>query len=182
MTEAESNILANLVGSFVGVIGAVGVLFLASWWNSSREKQETRDNFFKEIRYVKKMIEGCQDTLTRMIQDLGVGANVYFSYSANSILSVSIAKAYQSGLLFEILSPEQIAKLNTEVLTFFGNFNTTGYNVETHVSQQIEKWRNNQATTQELYSVLVFVKDKAEDAVKLLSDIEKREKKTKKRR
>lgn len=166
----DPNITGNVIGSFIAVCGAIAVLFLSEWWRSRTLKNEKTNNFLRELEYLQTMLKECKNSVGQLIEMLSIGTtNLYFNYNSGNILTQASQQAYQEGLLYENLAPEQLARFNSEVLTFFGNNN---FPIENHINDQIKKWQEGEISTEELYQTFVWLKDKADDAVKLLKKIE----------
>lgn len=167
---SDSNIIGNVVGSFIAVSGAIFVLYLSEKLRKNGKKEEATNNFLKELEYLRDMIKKSKKSAEEMIERLSVGStDLYFNHDSSNILSQASQTAYQEGLLYENLEPEQIAKFNSDVLSFFGN---TNYPVETHVREQVKKWQEGELKNDELYQALYWVKEKADEAIKLLKSIE----------
>lgn len=164
----DGEIIGNIVGSFIGVVGAIAALFLSEWWRVRKAKNDIRDNFVRELTYTKEMLKECRRTVTVMIERLGVGAeSLYFDFSYTNILSQSIQQAYQVGLLYETLTPKQIARLN-DTVNYFGR---SDYPIEKYVGDQLERWKKGEMKNEELYQLLVWIKTKSDDGVKLLAEV-----------
>ena len=156
-------------GSFIGVFGAILTLFLAEIVRRKYQNRDIKDNFRLELKYLEKVIVTALENSKRCIEELSVGrSDLYFPYRSESILTISIQKAYSEGLIYKYLPPEQIAELN-ESLLFFGN---TSNPVENYISNQLNSYKTGELNAQDLHQTLVWFREKAEKTLELVVHIQ----------
>lgn len=151
-----------------GFILALVLFVLQDWWRARRQSKRVMKYCRKEIEHDIDVLEKCIDSTKRLRQEITENTKtIYFDFSAENILYKFTADAHALGLLFDELSSEEIAKLNADVFTFFGNI--TGY-----VSTRINEYQSDSITPSDMIATLKWVGDKADEAVKTLKAIKKK--------
>ena len=168
MSEAGVTIAGSAIGATITVIGTLIIFFAQEKLRKRAKRKEVIQNAIDELIYNKAMVLSARKSVEKAIEQLSVGqTNLYFTHSSKSIASISIMAAYSDGILLRILTPQLFARLNQNVLVFFGD---TSSPIETYISTRINEFAQGTYTPQDLYGTFTWIKDKADEAI---GDIDK---------
>ena len=147
-----------------GFVLAVLLFILQDWWRAQRKEEKVKKYCLKEIEHNITVFEKCIETTNRLKQEISVGKTVvYFDFQPENILYIFTKNAHSLGLLFDSLSSQEIARLNTEVFSFFGK-----QEFLTFVSGRISEYQNKAISAADLTDTFNFVENKAKEAINIL--------------
>lgn len=141
-------IIAALIGSFGGFLGALGMLWAKSWFDESHKEKTIIGNLHYELDYNINLLNKYNDQITQCIE--AVSADSKESYLTLDYAFVArhfSIQFYREGLVSKFLHVEDVKRWNDFLSTLSDGS-------ETYVMETVEKWRNNEATKDQVFKAL----------------------------
>lgn len=141
-------ILAALIGSFGGFLGALALLWIKVSYDESRKENALVKNLNYELDYNINLLEKYEDQLTKCIEAVSADSKQTYTSIAYAFIGRHFAiQFYQEGLISKYLHVEDMKMWNDFL-------STLGEGSETYVDEIVAKWRSDEATKDQTFVVL----------------------------
>jgi len=160
MTFAQQ-IIATLIGSFGGFLGALGMLWIKSSFDDSRKRKSLIKNLRYELTYNVNLLSKYYDQITKCIEAVGAESKeVYLSIDYTFVARHFSIQFYREGLVSKYLHVEDVKRWND----FLSTLSEGG---ETYATETVEKWRKNEVDKEQAFRVLKHERDQIQYAKEL---------------
>ncbi len=154
----QEQVVATLIGTSGGFIGSL-LLFWIKQFAEKKSKEKTLvRNLHYEIEYNVHLLKGYEAQLTECIEAVGAdGKQTYLSIDYSFVARHFSIQFYREGLISRFLHPEDMKRWN-------GFLSTLGEGSEAHVTEILEKWRNNEIEKEKVFKALKHERDQVKYA------------------
>ena len=160
MTFAQY-VAAAFIGSFVGFLAALGMLWIKSSFDDSRKEKFLVKNLHFEIDYNTNLLTKFHDQVTVCIEAVSADSKeVYLSIDYALVARHFSILFYREGLISKYLHVEDVKKWNDFLLTL-------SEGSEAYANETVEKWRKDEATKDQTFKALKHERDQIQYAKEL---------------
>lgn len=160
MTLAQY-VAAAFIGSFVGFLGALGMLWIKSWFDDSRKEKFLVKNLHFEIEYNTNLLTKYHDQITACIEAVSADSKeVYLSIDYSFVARHFSIRFYQEGLISKYLHVEDVKRWNDFL-------SALSEGSEAYANETVEKWRKDEATKDQTFKALRHERDQIQYAKEL---------------
>ncbi len=154
-------VLAALIGSFGGFLGALALLWIKVSRDESRKEKSLVKNLNYEFDYNINLLNKYDDQLTRCIEVVSAdNKETYLSIDYTFIGRHFAILFYREGFISNYLHVEDMKRWNDFL-------STLGEGSEAYVNEIVEKWRSDEATKDQTFKALKHERDKIQYAKEL---------------
>jgi hypothetical protein len=115
-------VLTSVTGVVIGFLFSIVLFYLTERWKRKSERKVVLQNVAKEMGYNIGLLERMREQINDLLQDISVGSDsqpaIYKNFSFGKLQRLFVIEAFNKGLLYEILSPEDINNFDS-MLNFF---------------------------------------------------------------
>lgn len=146
-------IIAALIGSFWGFVGALGMLWAKSWFDESRKERALVKNLHYELEYNINLLDKYANEITKCIEATAADSKeVYLSIDYTFVARHFAVQFYREGLVSKYLHVEDVKRWND----FLSTLSEGG---ETYATETVENWRKNEANKEQVFRALKHERD-----------------------
>lgn len=120
--DFTQQVIANITGVVIGFLFSIMLFYLTEKWKRASERKTALQNVAREMGYNIGLLERMRDQIGDLLQDISVGADskptLYKNFSFGKLQKLFVIEAFNRGILYEILSPEDINNFDA-MLSFF---------------------------------------------------------------
>lgn len=154
----EQHIIAALIGSFGGFLGALGMLWIKVWSDESRKEKALVKNLHFEIDYNTNLLTKFHDRVTKCIEAVSADSkDVYLSVDYSFVARHFSVLFYREGLISKYLHVEDVKSWNDFLSTLSAGS-------EAYANETVEKWRKSEATKEQVFKALRHERDQIQYA------------------
>lgn len=151
-------IIAAFIGSFGGFLGALGMLWVKSWFDNSRKEKSLVKNLHYEIAYNINLLGKYADQVSKCIEAVSVDSKeVYVSLNYGFVARHFSIQFYREGLISKYLHVEDVKRWNDFL-------STLSEGSEAYITETVEKWRKNEASKEQVFEALKHERDQIQYA------------------
>lgn len=115
-------LISNVAGVVIGFLFSIALFYLTEKWKRASERKTALQNVAREMGYNIGLLERMREQINDLLQDISVGADakpsLYKNFSFGKLQRLFVIEAFNRGILYEILSPEDINNFDA-MLNFF---------------------------------------------------------------
>ena len=161
-------IIAALIGSFGGFLGALGMLWAKSLFDDSRRETSLVKHLHFELAYNIGLLTKYKNQVLQCIESIGADSKeVYLNIDYAFVARHFAIQFYREGLVSKYLHVEDVKKWN-DLLS------TLSEGGETYAIETIEKWRRNEASKEQALRALKNERDQIQYAEELCTYLTKK--------
>lgn len=154
-------VLAALIGSFGGFLGALGMLWIKTRFDNSRRESFLVENLHYELDYNIHLLTKYCKQVTENIEAVSSGSKeIYLSIDYSLIARHFSILFYREGLISKYFHVEDVKRWN-DFLSMFGEGS------EAYANEIVEKWRSDEATNNQTFKALKYERDQIANAIEL---------------
>lgn len=146
-------IIAALIGSFGGFVGALVMLWVKTWFDRSRLERALVRNLHYELEYNINLLDKYATEITKCIEAVAADSKqVYLSIDYSFVARHFAIQFYREGLVSKYLHVEDVKRWNDFL-------SALSEGSETYANETVEKWRNNGASKEQVFRALKHERD-----------------------
>lgn len=120
MTFGEQ-IIATFIGAISAFIFSIALFYFTEKWKNSTVNKNLRDNLQKEFEYNIAFLEECKSDFDKLLRKVTANdTQIYTIFRFYRLQRLFILEAFNKGLLYQYLTPEDINNLDS-MLNYFSN-------------------------------------------------------------
>lgn len=138
------------IGAFLAFIFSIVVFYLTEYVKRKKDRNDVLKNVYREIRFNLNQLDKYKQELDRFVQKvIANDLSVYHTFRFEKIQRPFMLTAFNKGILYEILTDEEINTIDT-MLTFFDE-STNAY-----LQSRLNEFKAGNITASEMLSTLQY--------------------------
>ena len=167
----EQQIISTFIGALAGFIFSIFLFYLTEKWKNSKIHRDLSTNLQKEFDYNINFLENYEAEFGKLIRKVTANDKQIFTiFRFNKLQRLFLLEAFNKGLLYKYLSPDDINELDA-MLSYFTNSMD-----QVHL-MYVDEYKNDKTNQQESLQRFEYNKDQISKYLKTVKTLKEKLKK-----